>query len=283
VVRGDRQIPGVDYGETFAATAQMRTFRLLLCLGQILGGTVTHCDISNAFTNGILEEELYMRSPPGYPATRGTMLKLIKSLYGLCQASRVWQQTLTKALLGLGFKQCKSDSCLFFHPDYFCLISIHVDDLLFLSDNKAFRDQTVKDLAKIFKLSDLGVVQAYLGMNIAFPKPGIATISQKTYIEKMVTRFNLTEATTTRQPLPSGAVLTKADSPETPKEKMEMSDVPYRGIIGSLLYSSLGTRPDIAYAVAALSRFNNNPGPKHWKYAKSILRYLKGSATMGLV
>jgi hypothetical protein len=64
---------------------------------------------------------------------------------------------------------------------------------------------------------------------------------------------------------------------------MEMSDVPYRGIIGSLLYSSLGTRPDIAYAVAALSRFNNNPGPKHWKYAKSILRYLKGSATMGLV
>jgi hypothetical protein len=138
-------------------------------------------------------------------------------------------------------------------------------------------------LGKFFKISDLGVVQVYLGMNVAFPKPGVATISQKTYINKMVTRFKLEDAKVTRQPLPSGVVLTKKDSPTTDKDKQEMANIPYRGIIGSLLYSSLGTRPDIAYAVAALSRFNNNPGLKHWKYAKAILRYLKGTPDLGLV
>ena len=89
VARGDRQVAGLDYGETFAATAQMRTVRILITLALIFGGTVSHCDISNAFTNGELKEELCMSAPPGYPNTPGIMLRVIKSLYGLCQASRV--------------------------------------------------------------------------------------------------------------------------------------------------------------------------------------------------
>ena len=80
VARGDRQVPGLDYNETFAATAQMRTVRLLAVLSLVFNATLTHCDISNAFTNGDLEEEIYMKSPPGYPGTPGTMLRLRKSL-----------------------------------------------------------------------------------------------------------------------------------------------------------------------------------------------------------
>jgi hypothetical protein len=280
VIHGDHQFPGVRYLKTFTYTAQLRIFCLVICLAQIPGGTVTHCDISNDFTNGISEEEQFMRNPPDYTVIQGTMLKLNKSLYAFCQASKVWPQTLSKALLGLGFKQ--SNSCLFYHPDIFCLFSTPVDDLLFLSD-AAFRDQAVRDLAKIYILADYGVVPTYLGMNITFSKPGEAAISKKNYIEKMVARFNFSEATTTRQPLRSGAVLTKADSPATLKENLEIHDVPFGGIIESLLHSSLGTRPDTTYAVDALSRYKNNPGPKHWKYANSILLYLKGSATMRLV
>jgi hypothetical protein len=169
VARGDRQVAGLDYGETFAATAQMRTVRILITLALIFGGTVTHCDISNAFTNGELKEELYMSALPGYPNDSGIMLRVVKSLYGLCQASRVWQETLTAALLSIGFVQCKSDTCLFFHPDRLCFISIHVDDLLILCDNDDFRKSVVMRLQAIFKLEDLGVVKMYLGMNINFP------------------------------------------------------------------------------------------------------------------
>jgi hypothetical protein len=119
-------------------------------------------------------------------------------------------------------------------------------------------------------------------MNITFPSKGVATICQETYVKKMVNRFGLTQATSNRTPLPSNLLLTKQDCPKTEEEKEEMEKVPYRGIIGSLLYASLGSRPDIAYGVAALSKFNSCPGMKHWKYAKQILRYLKGTAHFGL-
>jgi hypothetical protein len=282
VARGDKQLPGLDYGETFAATAQIRTVRILVTLGLIFNATLTHCDISNAFTNGKLEEEIYLRAPYGYPSAPGMMLRLLKSLYGFCQASRVWQETLTKALLKIGFKQCYSDTCLFYHETRFCLISIHVYDLLFLCDDAEFRNTIVDELRKVFKMKDMGRVSVYLGMNFSFPKKGLATISQGTYIEKLISRFGLKDANPTNTPLPTGVVLTKKDSPTTDEEKSSMWNIPYRALIGSLLYAALGTRPDIAFPVSALSRYNSNPGEKHWKYAKRVLRYLKGTNNTGL-
>jgi ribonuclease HI len=83
--------------------------------------------------------------------------------------------------------------------------------------------------------------------------------------------------------LPAGVNLTKQDSPKSEEEKLSMSSTPYRALIGSLLYAARGTRPDTSFGVAALSRFNNNPGKKHWDYAKHILRYLKGTKSTGLL
>ena len=62
-----------------------------------------------------------------------------------------------------------------------------------------------------------------------------------------------------------------------------MAGIPYRNIIGSLMYAMTGTRPDIAYAIGALSQFNENPGELHWKAAKRVLRYLKGTKDFTLV
>jgi hypothetical protein len=203
-------------------------------------------------------------------------------LYGLRQASRIWQQTLTTVLLEIGFVQCESDTCLFYHPSHLCFVSIHVDDLLFLCDDQPFRDFVVSEIKKSFAISDLGVVSVYLGMNFDFPAPGVATITQTTYINKMVERFNLTDANPTKTPLPSNALLSKGDQPVTEGEKLVMSTIPYRALIGSLLYAARGTRPEISFPVSALSRFNTAPGKIHWKHAKHVLRYLKGTSTHGL-
>jgi hypothetical protein len=282
VARGDRQIPGTDFGDTFAATAQMRTVRLLVVLGLIFKADLTHCDISNAFTNGELEEELYMRSPPGYPGAQGMMLRLLKSLYGLRQASRIWQETLTAALLDIGFRQCEADTCLFYHPTKLCFISIHVDDLLILCDDPDVRQYVVTELSNAFKMSDLGTVSVYLGMNFSFPKPGLATITQTTYIDKMVQRFNMADAKPARTPLPASTLLTKDDSPTSVEETAIMAGIPYRALVGSLLYAARGTRPEISFPVSALSRFNTAPGTAHWKHAKHVLKYLKSTPTHGL-
>jgi hypothetical protein len=83
-------------------------------------------------------------------------------------------------------------------------------------------------------------------------------------------------------PAAVGAVLTKADAPSTDAEKGEMTSIPYRSAVGGLLYLALGTRPDIAAAVVAVSRFNANPGPTHWTAVKRVLRYLKGTQELGI-
>jgi hypothetical protein len=201
----------------------------------------------------------------------------------MCQASRVWQLTLTAALIDIGFEQCKSDTCLFYHPTHLCFITIHVDDLLILCDDPKFRAHVIKEIESRFKLKDLGTVSVYLGMNFAFPEPGVATINQRSYIDKMVARFGLGMAKPKNLPLPSGIMLTKADMPTTERDKLSMANYPYRALIGSLMYAARGTRPEISFAVSQLSKFNQNPGQTHWKAANTVLRYLKGSSDLGLL
>jgi hypothetical protein len=62
-----------------------------------------------------------------------------------------------------------------------------------------------------------------------------------------------------------------------------MQDVPYASVVGALNYLAIATRPDIAYVVGCLARFNANPGPKHWTAAKHLLRYLKGTSNLKLM
>jgi hypothetical protein len=95
-------------------------------------------------------------------------------------------------------------------------------------------------------------------------------------------RFGLTGAIPSLQPMAANVRLSKAECPESDSGMKEMESKPYRSLIGSLLYAALGSRPDIAYAVGQLSRFNSNPGQSHWVAAKKVLRYLKGTSERGI-
>ena len=89
-------------------------------------------DISHAFINGKLEEEIYMCQPEGYHfGNPGDVLRLRKSLYGLKQAPRVWNQTLHKKLKDLGFKRCKSDPSLYIYArgDVRIIVPIFIDNI----------------------------------------------------------------------------------------------------------------------------------------------------------
>ena len=76
--------------------------------------------------------------------------------------------------------------------------------------------------------------------------------------------------------------LTSAQSPSTTEEIARMHNIPYHEAIGSLMYASLGTRPDITYAVQTVSRFSINPGIEHWEAVKRIFKYLKGTKELWL-
>jgi hypothetical protein len=258
----------------------MATFRVILALSVELGLKVTHVDIGNAFLHGVLDETIYMHYPRGYKGKEGTILLLLKSIYGLKQASRVWGKKLAEVLLALGFTPLKSDTCVFVNQQKSFWITVHVDDLLMATADEQARSNLIRGLSKIFKVKDLGVVSTYLGAHVNWGKDQ-CKIDQRVYIDKMVMRFSMEEAKPINTPMAAGVVLDKSQCPSTDEEIREMSEVPYRSLPGSLLYDALLTRADIAYPTQVICKFNENPGRRHWKAGQRILKYLKSTRSHG--
>ena len=84
-------------------------------------------------------------------------------------------------------------------------------------------------------------------------------------------------------PLDPNTSLTKTQSPSTLADITKMKNIPYREAVGSLMYASMGTRPDITFAVSTVAQFLENPGAMHWEAVKRIFRYLKGTRNLRLV
>ena len=130
VARGFSQIHGVDYGETFASTVRTDSIRLLLALAAINDWEIHQINISNAFTNSELKEQIFMKPPPGLKIPSGSALLLRRSLYGLKQGARDWNEDCVATLFTLGFRQSLVDPCIFIHRERRLIIGLHVDDIL---------------------------------------------------------------------------------------------------------------------------------------------------------
>ncbi|RVW99466.1 Retrovirus-related Pol polyprotein from transposon TNT 1-94 [Vitis vinifera] len=99
-------------------------------------------------------------------------------------------------------------------------------------------------------------------------------LSQESYKEKVLDKFNMGKAKPVSSPLGSHLKLSSKQSPSSEKEKEEMQKVPYASVVGSLLYAMVCTRLDIAHVVGVVNRFLSNPGKEQWAVVEWILRYL---------
>ena len=113
VARGYAQQAGVDYFETYAPVAKIKSLRFVFALAAQLKLSLHQIDFASAYLFGKLEEEVYMEQPEGFNSGDGRVCKLNKSIYGLKQAGRVWNQLLNRTLVQLGFHRCKSDNCVY--------------------------------------------------------------------------------------------------------------------------------------------------------------------------
>ena len=118
----------------------------------------------------------------------------------------------------------------------------------------------------------------FLGVKIAYPGSGKIWIGQPAYTAEVLKRFQMENSKPTATPIDNGAKLTKA-SEDSKLFNQEL----YQSAIGSLLYLSIRTRPDIAYAVSNVARFCFKPTMEHWKSIKHIIRYLNGTRNYGLL
>lgn len=213
-----------------------------------------------------------------------TVLRLNKALYGLKQSRRCWFEKLDEKLKKMSFKPLSADQCVYIQRDkYFSIVVIYVDDVIIASDSAA-RIKDIKKQLSTFKMKDLGLINQCLGIKFQQDRRlNKITMSQERHIEDALRRFKMEDCKAALTPLNPAVKLTREMCPKNEKEREEMSTVPYRSLTGSLLYLATSTRPDIMHAVSLLSQFNENPGADHWKAAKRVLRYLKGTKNLQLV
>jgi histone deacetylase 1/2 len=152
VAKGFKQRYGIDYEETFSSVVKIATVRLVLALAVSRGWSLRQLDVKNAFLHGVLEEEVYMRQPPGYEDKQRPhyVCKLDKALYGLKQAPRAWYSRLSSKLVALGFVASKSDTSLFIYRKRSVTIFmlIYVDDIIVASSSQDATDALLRDLSK---------------------------------------------------------------------------------------------------------------------------------------
>ena len=286
VAQGFSQRPGLDYGETYAATVKWATLRCILALGAFEDLEIESVDISSAFLNGEMDAEVYMKQPEGFPqGDDNTVLRLKKSLYGVKQAPRLWHSKLDSILSQLGFTKVESDNSLWIYSkdSVRIILPVFVDDMTLVSKDKAAIDSTIDDLEKHFKLRRLGAIEFLLGVKVDRDRQKRTLhLSQRQYIMDMLKRYGFDSCTPVSTPINPGTCLSQTQCPTSAEEIEEMQTVPYISAVCSLLYLAIATRPDIAYTVGVLARFNTNPGRIHWAAVKHLFRYLKGTMDMRL-
>lgn len=282
VAKGYTQLEGLDYIDTFSPVAKLGTFRLLLSLASAKNLFTLQLDISNAFLNGDLDEEIYMVIPQGYQELTGktiapgSVCKLHKSLYGLKQASRQWNHKLTKVILDEGFVQAPADHSLFVKrtSTLFIAALIYVDDILLVGSDEAALCHFKDVLQSAFKLRVLGPAKYFLGFEIARNSTGIS-LNQRKYTLELLQDAGYLGCKPVTVPMEPNLKLS-----ETTGELLPDAST-YRRIVGRLLYLT-HTRPDITYAVHKLSQYMAAPRTDHLNAAHRVLRYLKNDPAQGL-
>ena len=173
----------------------------------------------------------------------------------------------------MGFVQSENDPCIYYSniggENFY--IGVYVDDIILAGKSERKLNEVKADLSRKFDIKDLGELRYFLGMKIEQRDDSI-WIGQPAYTKNLLETFGMQDSKPVGTPASTGLQLHKAsEEDECPEQKR------YQSAIGSLMYLSVCTRPDIAYAVNSLARFTSNPTKEHWTALKRLLRYLKGT------
>nr|XP_028953280.1 uncharacterized protein LOC114822633 [Malus domestica] len=202
--------------------------------------------------------------------------KLNKSLYGLKQVSRAWNEKFTSYLPGLGFKSSFADPSLFVkHTDAGTVVLLlYVDDIILTSSSSILIDDVIVELTKEFEMKDLGQLNYFLGLQVTYQSGGLF-VSQSKYIQDLLNKVDLQDSKPCPTPcLPYHRLLKDDGAPYHSPEQ-------YRSIVGALQYVTF-TRPNIAFSVNQCCQFMHSPMTSHVVAVKRILRYLSGTIYYGL-
>ncbi|UYV73752.1 hypothetical protein LAZ67_11000718 [Cordylochernes scorpioides] len=182
----------------------------------------------------------------------------------------------------MGFTRLESCNCIYTYLDK-AIIAGYVDDLVLFGESEEILRNIEQKINERFRVKNLGAIRNFLGVQIDYPDEETLVLSQSTYVKSILQKFNMIECRPVSTPLFISFPISKGDCPTDEEEKERMRAIPYRELIGSLLYLANCTRPDLMFSVTRLAQFSSNPGRRHWQAAKHVLRYLHGSINLSLV
>ncbi|CAI7806826.1 unnamed protein product [Closterium sp. NIES-53] len=281
VAKGYQQKEKVDYKELFAPVVKPTTLRTLLEGAAIKGLVVKQMDVTTAFLNGVLEEEIFMAQPEGFDDGSGRVLRLKKALYGLKQAPRQWYLKLRGVLEEIGFTPSTADHSLFMlgKGEQRSFMVVYVDDILIFSPSSDLVKEVMLKLQDKFKCKALGDVSFYLGLHIERDvEKRCMRVHQRKYLEALAATFGQSEGHVAT-PFPSGFKCVKGPEEESVGEEERRR---FHSLVGSLMYAVVNTRPDVAFATVQLARVVQCPNEEHVAAGMRVSKNLGQTPTVGL-
>ncbi|CAI7873487.1 unnamed protein product [Closterium sp. NIES-53] len=250
VVRGFDQTHGIDYTLTFAPVSRHTSVRLVLCEAAANNFPLRQIDVSNAFLYADVDAEIYVEYPHTYPTNPPSVCKLKKSLYGIKQAPRLWQQHLNRKLTEVGFRQLPHDPGMYRLDDKrsYALLVAYVDDILYVSSSTSLSDRIEADLKKSLDLTISTKVTQFLGLNVSRTSSVINLTASK-YAESLA------------------------------KPGLQL----YQQQLGCLLFTAVTCRPDLACVASHLAQILRCPKEEHSLDLQRALRYFVSTPTIGSI
>ena len=277
VVRGDLQ---EQYGDTYAATLAARLFRALMALACAFNLKVMQYDVPNAFLNATLERTLHVRTPDGFQSQYGRNLRLLRALYGLKEAPRLWALHFQDSLRKLGLHPVQGFPCLWMNDRVIVLFYVDDINILYHPDYQEDFKRLEQQLVQLYNLRQMGDIKWFLGIRVErLLADKQLYLVQDAFIKKVCTEFELVRADGKypSTPLSSTSRLKPHEGLSEPsKTKI------YQRLVGSLAYIAVMTRPDVAHAHSVLARFLTNPGPMHLSEIKHVWQYLYGTMYLAI-
>ncbi|GKD65059.1 retrovirus-related pol polyprotein from transposon TNT 1-94 [Tanacetum coccineum] len=271
VAKGYHQEEGIYFEELFAPVSRIKVIRIFIANAANKNMTIYQIDVKMAFLNGELREVVYVSQPEGFvdEDNPNHVYRLKKALYGLKQAPRAWYDMLSSFLLSQEFSKGVVDPTLFTKKvgRDILLVQIYVDDIIFASTYPAMCDKFVKIMTSKFKMSMMGKLSFFLGLQI-FQSPRGIFINQSNYALEVIKKYGMLSSDPVDTPMVDKSKLDKD------LEGKPVDLTYYRGMIGFLMYLT-SSRPDVVFAVCMCARYQANSIEKHLHAVKRIFRTLK--------
>ncbi|GJT63867.1 retrovirus-related pol polyprotein from transposon TNT 1-94 [Tanacetum coccineum] len=245
VAQGFRQEEDIDFEESFAPVVRIEAIRIFVANAAHKNMTIYQMEVKTTFLNGELKEEVYVSQPEGFvdQDNPSHVYKLKKALYGLKQAPRAWYDMLSSFLISQQFSKGAVDPTLFtWHAgNDILLVQIYVDDIIFASSNTTMCDEFANQKTNKFKMSMMGQMSFFLGLQIS-QSPRSIFINQSKYASEIVKKYGLHSTDSVDTPMIENKKL------DEDLQGKHVDAILYRGMIGSLMYLT-ASRPGLNYVV----------------------------------